>query len=95
MMPWLSLLNNSLCFGLYRNGRQIGFAWVVTDMVETWVIRNLFISPEYRFVGTAPAGIKPAGRTRMSGFFQFILRPPINSDRLCGAFACLQPALKE
>lgn len=44
-------LNSSLCFGLYRNGRQIGFARVVTDMVETWVIRNLFISPEYRFVG--------------------------------------------
>ncbi|KAA5931627.1 GNAT family N-acetyltransferase [Pantoea sp. Bo_2] len=44
-------LNNSLCFGLYRNGRQIGFARVVTDMAETWVIRNLFISPEYRFVG--------------------------------------------
>ncbi|MGJ0480054.1 GNAT family N-acetyltransferase [Pantoea agglomerans] len=44
-------LNNSLCFGLYRNGRQIGFARVVTDMAETWVIRNLFISPEYRFIG--------------------------------------------
>jgi len=44
-------LNNSLCFGLYRNGRQIGFARVVTDMAETWVIRNLYISPEYRFIG--------------------------------------------
>ncbi|MEN4793344.1 GNAT family N-acetyltransferase [Pantoea agglomerans] len=44
-------LANSLCFGLYRNGRQIGFARVVTDMAETWVIRNLFISPEYRFIG--------------------------------------------
>nr|WP_242634044.1 GNAT family N-acetyltransferase [Pantoea allii] len=44
-------LDNSLCFGLYRNGRQIGFARVVTDMAETWVIRNLSISPEYRFIG--------------------------------------------
>ncbi|AUX95004.1 GNAT family N-acetyltransferase [Mixta gaviniae] len=44
-------LSGSLCFGLYRNGRQIGFARIVTDMVDTWVIRDLFISPEYRFIG--------------------------------------------
>lgn len=44
-------LNSSLCFGLYRHARQIGFARVVTDMAETWVIQDLFISPEYRYVG--------------------------------------------
>lgn len=31
-------LNSSLCFGVYRNARQIGFARVITDMAETWVI---------------------------------------------------------
>lgn len=44
-------LNSSLCFGVYRNARQIGFARVITDMAETWVIQDLFISPEYRFIG--------------------------------------------
>lgn len=44
-------LNSSLCFGLYRHNRQIGFARVVTDMAETWVIQDLYISPEYRYVG--------------------------------------------
>lgn len=44
-------LNSSLCFGLYRHTRQIGFARVVTDMAETWVIQDLFISPEYRYIG--------------------------------------------
>lgn len=44
-------LSTSLCFGLYRNGRQIGFARIVTDMVETAVVRDLYISQEYRFIG--------------------------------------------
>ncbi len=44
-------LSSSLCFGLYRNERQIGFARIVTDMAETAVIRDLYITPEYRFIG--------------------------------------------
>lgn len=44
-------LSTSLCFGIYRNHRQIGFARVVTDMAETAVIRDLYITPEYRFIG--------------------------------------------
>ncbi|MDI6958500.1 GNAT family N-acetyltransferase [Pantoea sp. Pa-EAmG] len=44
-------LSGSLCFGLYRNERQIGFARIVTDMAEIAVIRDLYISPEYRFIG--------------------------------------------
>ena len=44
-------LRGSLCFGLYRNQRQIGFARQITDLCSTAMICDLFISPEYRFCG--------------------------------------------
>lgn len=44
-------LRGSLCFGVYRNERQIGFARIVTDLAGTAIIRDIYISPEYRFIG--------------------------------------------
>lgn len=44
-------LHGSLCFGLYRKTRQIGFARLVTDLCDTAVLRDLYIAPEYRFIG--------------------------------------------
>ncbi|MCZ6693726.1 MAG: GNAT family N-acetyltransferase, partial [Bacteroidetes bacterium] len=42
---------NSLCFGLYYQGRQIGFARIVSDYATIAYIGDVFILPEYRGKG--------------------------------------------
>lgn len=39
---------NSLCFGVYHDGRQAGFARVVTDRVRFGYLADVFILPAYR-----------------------------------------------
>ncbi len=41
-------LKNSLCFGIYRNDEQIGFARVVTDYATFGWIADVFILPDHR-----------------------------------------------
>jgi GNAT superfamily N-acetyltransferase len=41
-------LENSLCFGLYERGRQIGFARVVTDRATFAWLCDVFVLEEYR-----------------------------------------------
>jgi GNAT superfamily N-acetyltransferase len=41
-------LENSLCFGLYKRQRQIGFARVVTDRATFAWICDIFVLEEYR-----------------------------------------------
>lgn len=44
-------IENSLCFGVYLKGRQIGFCRAVTDYCTfTWVA-DVFIDPAYRGKG--------------------------------------------
>lgn len=42
---------NSLCFGLYRNGRQIGFARIVTDEATFAYLSDVFVIAEARNAG--------------------------------------------
>ena len=44
-------ISNSLCFGVYKNGVQAGFARVVTDQATFAYICDVFILPEYRGFG--------------------------------------------
>lgn len=44
-------LQNSLCFGMFKAGRQIGFARVVTDYFIHAYIADVFIVKEYRGQG--------------------------------------------
>ena len=44
-------IDNSLCFGLYENGKQIGFGRVATDHVVFAWLMDLFIDPNYRGQG--------------------------------------------
>jgi GNAT superfamily N-acetyltransferase len=44
-------IENSLCFGLYRDGRQIGFARVVTDHATFAYLADVFVLPEERNAG--------------------------------------------
>jgi GNAT superfamily N-acetyltransferase len=49
-------LDNSLCFGLYAaDGSQVGFGRVVTDLVATAHLDDIFIVPEARSRGLGQA----------------------------------------
>jgi|SRR5436190_3539757 N-acetylglutamate synthase-like GNAT family acetyltransferase len=39
---------NSLCFGLYHNNKQVGFARLVTDKATFAYLADVFILPGYR-----------------------------------------------
>ncbi len=39
-------INNSLCFGVYKNNRQIGFARAVTDITIFAYVADVFIDPQ-------------------------------------------------
>ncbi|MBN2333945.1 GNAT family N-acetyltransferase, partial [Candidatus Bathyarchaeota archaeon] len=41
-------IENSLCFGAYKDGEQIGFARVVTDYTTFSWLCDVFIDPEHR-----------------------------------------------
>ena len=41
-------LDNSLCFGLWHGGRQIGFGRAVTDRATFAYLADVFIDPDYR-----------------------------------------------
>lgn len=44
-------IKNSLCFGMYYNHKQIGFARVATDYTIFAYIMDVFILPQYRNKG--------------------------------------------
>ncbi|MGW8318907.1 MAG: GNAT family N-acetyltransferase [Candidatus Promineifilaceae bacterium] len=46
-----SSIANSLCFSLFRHGRQVGFARVVTDQATFAWICDVIIDPDYRHQG--------------------------------------------
>lgn len=41
-------IDNCLCYGVYLNKKQVGFARVLTDKVVFAYIMDVFILPEYR-----------------------------------------------
>lgn len=41
-------IENCLCFGVYKNGNQIGFGRVATDYTVFAYLMDIFILPEYR-----------------------------------------------
>ena len=41
-------IQNSLCFGVYQNGRQVGFARVVSDSATFAYIGDVFVLEEFR-----------------------------------------------
>ncbi len=44
-------IDNSLCFGVYKNNQQVGFARVVTDKATFAYLADVFILPEHRGKG--------------------------------------------
>lgn len=41
-------IRGSLCFGLHRDGRQVGFARVVSDLATFAYLADVFVLPEHR-----------------------------------------------
>lgn len=44
-------INNSMCFGIYKDGKQAGFARAITDSATFAYICDVFVLPEYRRLG--------------------------------------------
>jgi GNAT superfamily N-acetyltransferase len=44
-------IDNSLCFGVYQNGAQVGFARVITDKATFAYLCDVFVLPTYRGAG--------------------------------------------
>lgn len=44
-------IDASFCFGIYLDGKQIGFARVITDYVVFAYLMDVFITPEHRGKG--------------------------------------------
>lgn len=44
-------VQNSLCFGVYHQNKQIGFARVITDQATFAYLSDVFILPDYRKMG--------------------------------------------
>lgn len=44
-------IENSMCFGMYHRGRQIGFARVVSDLSTVYLLSDVFVAEEYRGKG--------------------------------------------
>lgn len=48
-------INGSLCFGVYENDKQIGFARVITDYATFGYLADVFIDKHYRGKGLSKA----------------------------------------
>jgi GNAT superfamily N-acetyltransferase len=44
-------IENSLCFGLYFEGKQVGFARLITDRATFAYLADVFVLPEHRKKG--------------------------------------------
>jgi len=44
-------IDNSLCFGVYKNGLQAGFARVITDRATFAYLCDVFILPQHKGIG--------------------------------------------
>lgn len=44
-------IENSLCFGVYENGKQVGFARVITDFATIAYLGDVYVLEEYRGKG--------------------------------------------
>ena len=66
-------INNSVCFGLYHHGNQIGLARVVTDRATMYWLCDVFIDAKYR----------------QRGLGKKLLKYVVESEELKGQFGIL------
>jgi GNAT superfamily N-acetyltransferase len=67
-------IENSICFGLYEEDRQIGFARVVTDMATFAYLGDVFVLPEYQGKGLGRWMMEVViGHPELQGFRRWVL----------------------
>jgi GNAT superfamily N-acetyltransferase len=86
-------IGNSLCFGLYRNGEQIGFARVVTDEATYAYLSDVFVVAEHRNAGLGQFLVETVlAHQPLQGLrlWQLVTRDAASLYRRCG-FTDLAP----
>jgi GNAT superfamily N-acetyltransferase len=84
---------NSLCFGLYRDGAQIGFSRVVTDQATFAYLADVFVAAEARNAGLGQFLVESIlAYQPLQGLrrWHLVTRDAASLYRRCG-FADLQP----
>jgi len=67
-------LRNSLCFGAYEDGRQVGFARVVTDQATFAYLADVFILESHRGRGYSKLLVSAiASDSRLEGLRRWVL----------------------
>jgi len=51
-------IDNSLCFGVFKDNKQVGFARMISDFATFAYLADVFILPEYRKLGLSKKLIK-------------------------------------
>jgi GNAT superfamily N-acetyltransferase len=68
------VIENSVCFGVFYQGKQIGFARVITDFSEFASLWDVFIDEEHRRKGIGKALMKYVlEHPRLKGIFRWFL----------------------
>jgi len=67
-------IRNSLCFGAFYEGRQVGFARVVTDFATMAYIADVFVLPEHRGHGVSKSLMRAIlDHPELQGLRRFLL----------------------
>jgi GNAT superfamily N-acetyltransferase len=68
------IIKNSVCFGVFHNGKQVGFSRVITDYSEFASIWDVFVDDEHRSRGVGKAMMSYLfGHSRLQGIFRWFL----------------------
>jgi GNAT superfamily N-acetyltransferase len=69
-----TVIENSLCFGMYRDAKQVGFARVVTDYATFAYLGDVYILPEFQGNGLGTWLMEViSGHPGLQGFRRWIL----------------------
>lgn len=67
-------IRNSLCFGLYLDGEQIGFARVVTDFATFAYLGDVYVRPDHQGKGLGKWLMEViSGHPQLQGFRRWVL----------------------
>jgi len=68
------VIEHSICFSVFHQGKQIGFARVITDFTEFASIWDVFVDEPHRGKGVGKAIMKYLGEhPRLKGIFRWFL----------------------
>ena len=68
------IIKNSVCFGVFYNGKQVGFSRVITDFSEFASIWDVFIDDEHRGKGVGKAMMSYLfNHPNLQGIFRWFL----------------------